>query len=379
MDSLSDENLQGRSIEDRKGPPLTLREQSVAQEAYFEDEIDLVELWRILLRQWRVICTTAVISVLGALAYVFLTPSVYHAQAVVVQPGRDLVADWQIIGISKPSSTDFFSRYVHNLKSSNYRQQFVNDHPQLSVIAQYFADKTQKFQRDNMPKVSEGKKDNAGFVEVTIQGPDSKVAADWVNGFLLWIDRKTVDEFCDGFEAEITSKQKALQRQLATNLDFAVLRRQDQITQLNDQIAIAQALKIFDRQFAGNSTIASQSVGVTLNAVQEPLYMRGVKELTEQKEALARRENDEPFIGGFRDKQESLAVLDATLKQVQEARADAHAARLDQLAVEDKNPVKPKRMLVLVISVVLGVVVGILVAFVVNFAQQQKKKLIGGS
>jgi len=354
-------------MEDRKGQqPLGSPEQSVTRAACCEDEIDLVELWRILLRQWKVIATTVGISILGAVAYVLLTPPIYQVQAVVVQPERDLIVDWQTIGIPKPSRADFFARYVQNLKSSNYRQQFVEDHPQLAVIARYFAAKPQKFQRDNMPNVLEGKKDKAGFVEVTIQGPDSKAAADWINGFLLWVDRKTVDEFCDGFEAEVISKQKALHNKIAAALDFAAQRRQDQIAQLNDQIAIAQALKIFDRQLSGNSTLATQTVGVTLNAVQEPLYMRGVKELTEQREALARRENDEPFIDGLREKQENLAILDVSLKQVQEARAGAHAVRVDQLAIDDNDPVRPKRLLVLALSLVLGSLLGVVVAFLMN-------------
>jgi LPS O-antigen subunit length determinant protein (WzzB/FepE family) len=118
----------------------------------------------------------------------------------------------------------------------------------------------------------------------------------------------------------------------------------------------------------------SQKFGVTVDTLQGPMYMRGVKELTAEKEELEKRKDDEPFIAGFRDKQESLAQLDAGLEQLHAARASVHAVTVDQPAIQGKSPVKPRRMRVLAVSLVLGGIIGILVAFVVNFAQLQKAK-----
>lgn len=117
-----------------------------------------------------------------------------------------------------------------------------------------------------------------------------------------------------------------------------------------------------------------QGVGVTLNTVEEPLYTRGVRELSAEKEELEKRKNYEPFIAGFRDKQERLAQLDAGLKQLQAAKAIAHAVTVDQPAIEAKRPVKPRRRLVLALSVVLGGMMGIFAAFVANYVEEQKRK-----
>lgn len=86
------------------------------------------------------------------------------------------------------------------------------------------------------------------------------------------------------------------------------------------------------------------------------------------------RKNDEPFIAGFRDTQESLAQLDAGLKQLQTARTVAHAITVDQSAIETKRPVKPRWMLVLALSVVLGTMLGVFAAFAVNLVEEQKAK-----
>jgi chain length determinant protein (polysaccharide antigen chain regulator) len=104
------------------------------------------------------------------------------------------------------------------------------------------------------------------------------------------------------------------------------------------------------------------------------MYMRGVKELTAEREALEKRKNDEPFIAGLRDKQELLDQLTASLQQFQAAGAIARAVSVDQPAIEDRRPVKPRRMLVLALGVVLGGCIGVFAAFAVNFVQEQKAK-----
>lgn len=144
---------------------------------------------------------------------------------------------------------------------------------------------------------------------------------------------------------------------------------------LANQIAVARASKIYDRKLSSYTAMTSQSVGVTLNTAQEPLYMRGVKELAAEKAELEKRKNDEPFIDGFRDKQERLAQLDAGLKQLQAERANIHAGTVDLQAVAAQQPVKPKRSLVLAMGVIMGAVFGVIASFLLDFFQQRREKI----
>mgnify|MGYP001187673344 CR=1 FL=1 len=338
----------------------------VSSQEYFdacsEDEINLLDLWRVLVRQWKVIGAITGLSVLGAVAYVLLATPVYEAQAVVKPPESKYVEVLNIPGISQISSTDIFAKFTGNLKSSSLRQQFAEENSHFSSL------------RENVPNIKEGEKKEGGSVFVSLQGYDAKLMADWVNGFILSAERKTIGDFFDGIEIKIANQKKEIENQLQIGRDFAGQRRLDRIALLEDQIAIARASKVFERKLSSYSTVASQSVGVTLNTGQEPLYMRGVKELAAEKEELEKRKNDEPFIAGFRDKQESLAQLDAGLKQLQAARLIVHAVAVDQPAIQSQNPVKPRRRVVLVLSVVLGGIIGVFAAFVVNVIEQQKKR-----
>ncbi|MBU1404743.1 MAG: hypothetical protein KKE83_12780 [Proteobacteria bacterium] len=327
-----------------------------------EDEIGLLDFWRVLVRQRKMICAITGLSVLGAVVYILLATPVYEVQAVVKPPESKYVEALNISGISQATSADIFTLFAGNLKSGSLRQQFVDENPQFSSL------------RSNEPKVKEGTKKEAGSVFLSLQGHEPKLMADWVNGFILYTERKTLDDFYDGIAIKITGQKNAILDSLQIGRDVAGQRRLDRIALLEDQIAIARASKIFERQLTGYSVVESQKSGMVLDFLQGPMYMRGVKELTAEKEALERREDDEPFIVGFRDKQENLAHLDAGLKQLQATRTIVRAVAVDQQATEAQQPVKPKRSLVLAIGVILGGVFGVIASFLLDFFQQRGKK-----
>jgi len=331
-------------------------------DACSEDEVSLFDLWRILVRQWKVLGAITGLSVLGAVAYIFLAAPVYKAQAIVKPPESKYVAVLNIPGISEVSSADIFAKFTGNLKSRSLCQQFVDENPQFASL------------REKVPEIKEESKNEGGHVSVSIQGYDSKLVADWVNGFIQLAERRTLGDVFDDIEIKIANQKKPIQIQLQIGKNFAAQRRLDRIALLENQIAIARASKIFDRQLSGYSVEEGQRFGETVDILQRPLYMRGVKELVAEKEELEKRKNDEPFIAGFRDKQESLALLDVGLKQLQTARAIARAATVDQLAIQAKNPVEPVRMRVLAWGILLGGMIGVFAAFVVNSVQQQKVK-----
>ena len=341
---------------------------------FSEDEINLLDLLSVLVRHWKVIGTITFLSVIGAVAYVLIATPVYEAQAIVKPPESRYVEDLNVPNISKITRDDIFAKFTDNLKSSSLMQQFFAENPQFSSLYQQFADNTPQFMRDNLLKIKVGTKYEAGFVFLSFHGHDAKLIADWLNGFILLAEKKTIDEFITGVETSLANQKIEIENKLKAAQVAASQRRLDRIALLEEQIAIARAAMIFERNTSNYATVEIQRVGETLVTAQESLYMRGVKELTAEKEELEKRKNDEPFIAGFRDKQESLAILDAGLKQLKMARSIAHAVAVDQPALETKRPVKPRRILVLALGVVLGGMIGVFAVFAINLVQKQKAK-----
>lgn len=161
-----------------------------------DDEVNLLDFWRVLVRQWKVIGAITGLSVLGAVAYVLLVTPVYEAQAVVKPPENKDVEVLNIPDISQTTSADIFAKFVWNLKSSSVRQQFFDENPQFSSL------------RNNKQKVTEGMKNEAGFIFLSFQGHDAKLVADWVNDFIVFAEKETINNWLLGIEISIANRKK---------------------------------------------------------------------------------------------------------------------------------------------------------------------------
>jgi len=84
-----------------------------------------------------------------------------------------------------------------------------------------------------------------------------------------------------------------------------------------------------------------------------PLYLMGEKALSAELLVLKKaRKNDDAFIPKLRSLQEKLVVLDGIQKNLN--KDQVFAARIDQEAVVPNKPMKPKKPLIIILSLLLG-------------------------
>lgn len=133
---------------------------------------------------------------------------------------------------------------------------------------------------------------------------------------------KNIDYFIDRVESKIANQKKEIESQLQIGRDFANQCRLEGLPCWRTRSSLSRASKIFGRHFPVIRWRKGEALGDG-GQVARADYMRGVKELTAEKEVLEKRKNDEPFIAGFWSKNEGLAQLDAGLKQLQAAGAIA--------------------------------------------------------
>ena len=329
------------------------------------DEISLIGIWRILTGQWKLIVGLMCLSVLCAATYLFMTPPVYEVTAVLLSPETKNVQLLNIPGISQVTEADMFADLKGTLKSRALFKQFIDKNQRLSSLGD-----------DYLPNIMDTKdkfkKEGGLAVSVSLQSPDFRLVAEALNAFILFAEKKVIEDFLAGIEVKVANQKKDIASQIKIGRDFAVQRRLDRIAMLEEQIGIASFAKITERETSGYALSEGKSLGFEFSSGDEPLYRRGVKELTLEKEFLEKRKNDEPFIDGLRDKQERLAQLDAGLQQFREAMAIVHAVQIDQQAMPPKTPVKPRLMLVLTLSLVIGAIIGVFGAFAANFVKDAK-------
>lgn len=383
-----------------------------------EDELSLAGMWQVLLRQWKVILTPAIFSVIATAGYLSIVKPQYEADVVLLPPETHHVESLNIPGINKASSGDVYTVFVRNLRSSALRRQFFDEYGLFSVLGTDPSNEEESVFRNrfnNQMRVQEGTREQKDLVVVALEGEYPHHLADWLNEFVDFVATATVKEIVDGIETrvgnerdsirehmEITrelAKQRRMDRIATLEEKLSVIRdgrrREDRLAVLDEQIAIARELNITDRNDALARVLREQSVGLSVTTAPEPLYLRGVTELIAERETLEKREdddpflpglretiaeiealkartNDDPFIPGLRDQEEQLAQLDAGLAQLRTAASAVLPARIDRRAIAPEMPQSPKLTRILPLSLVTGLVFGVFAAFQVNAIKQQR-------
>jgi LPS O-antigen subunit length determinant protein (WzzB/FepE family) len=200
--------------------------------------------------------------------------------------------------------------------------------------------------------------------------------------------------------AQLQDELKALRIQLKTQ-------RENRISQLSEAIRIASALNISmpttPSSLGETERVSQGSVMRTeINNQQIPLYFMGSETLEAERKALTQRRSDDftaPRIAQIAKelkllennrqievlnsrKNEDLYLKDLAAWREETARLgalvlDVPALKLvsiDQRAIEPRGPIKPKKMLIIALSLVLGGMLGIFVALVRNLMLRQPVK-----
>ncbi len=410
-------------MDDPKSPPTATCEQHAPAYpcAYlthpampdYQDDLSLAGVWRVLVRQWKVIATTTIFSVVAAAGYLFVATPQYEAEVVILPPEPHHVEALNIPDIYEATPEQVHAIFVRNLRSNALRRRFFDEQGLFSSLADEQQSRTEAtvFQErfNDRLQVKEGTRDQKDFIFVSLSGDDPEQVAAWLNEFAQLAVSKTANEVIDGVSTRITHQRDSLQEHVAIARELAKQRREDRITALeerltilrdgrrredrlvvlDEQIAIARELNIMDRDDAVGRILKEPAVNVNVTTASEPLYLRGVNELVAEREAIEKREDDDPFLPGLREvlaeievlknrtnddpfipelreKEEQIAQLEADLAQLHSSADAILPARIDQKAVAPRAPSSPKKNRILPLSLAAGVLLGVFAAFQVN-------------
>ncbi|SUD84909.1 Wzz/FepE/Etk N-terminal domain-containing protein [Stutzerimonas nitrititolerans] len=187
-----------------------------------------------------------------------------------------------------------------------------------------------------------------------------------------------------------------LQDELAALREELKTRRTHRIQKLNEAIAIAESLGIRTPTTPSAMTQSTRSgtqvIRTEVTNQEIPLYFMGTEALAAERDALANRESDDFIEPRIAEIQSELAMLennreveilqerdqeDLYLTDLAELREEAarlkgikldterlRLVRLDQLALQSLNPVKPKKAMIIALGLVLGGMLGVFIALV---------------
>ncbi|HHX7004458.1 TPA: GNVR domain-containing protein, partial [Pseudomonas aeruginosa] len=153
-------------------------------------------------------------------------------------------------------------------------------------------------------------------------------------------------------------------QRIQTLRETAKLRREDRIVQLRE------ALKVADAVGLEKPPMISGQVSEQLSAIMNGslMYMRGSKALRGEIEALESRVSDDPFIPALRTLQEQEKLYSSLRVNTDEVAV----FRQDGSVETPDSPVKPKKLLLVMMGLLLGGAVGV-VTVVFNSLYRNKR------
>ncbi len=318
-----------------------------------EDEINLLDLWKVLAaKKFFIFGLTAIITLL-AIIIVLVMPRTYQTTAHFLPPKSSDVEELNIPAISYSlSSEDAYNSFILNLKSRSLRLKFFNEHDLSSKLSDDpTANKDQVFEesfnKQLVVKQDLKKKAQQAFVSISYDGKDPELIAKMVNDYIKYVHDKTIEEFLTLVRRNIRTKKQDLEdviiqskkRVIAQRRQDEIARlieadkiarlelieqikvlkqrteqkRQDRMVQLEEALVIAKKLDIVDPidSWSELNNVKDQVTNkVSINNKTLPEYTRGSKALQAELQALKSRISNDPFTPGLRELEEQFQRLE---------------------------------------------------------------------
>lgn len=322
------------------------------------DEIDLRELVRTLIRRKKTILLVASLVLLASIAYAFLATPVYKAKASFLPPTKGEIAPLKIPTGSADADADadavtkIYAEFEKNLNSVRLRRQIFEQMNLLSIYAKKADASTNseavfnEFNTDLSIEKPVAKKNEIVIpaIHLVLTGKDPQLLAQVLNQISDLVRTNTTQEVIAGVIEEVVFRKQQLNREINELRAKAERQKQDEITKLQevdkveknktiDQIntlrASAKTRRIDHIRALEEAAKVAESIGLAekssllesaqandkaafyteVNTQAQPLYLRGYKALRSEIKELEERKSDDPFIPGLRDLQDKLDLL----------------------------------------------------------------------
>lgn len=298
-----------------------------------EDEINLIDLWRILARRKVLVVTIAFVALIASIGYAILTvpAPLFRVQAVLSPPLPIQLDDLVAVG----SPNFIFTAYVKNLQSQEMQQKFFNNQGAVKGgIGNFnFTVKSRApspHSGDSLPVLDS--------VTVSAEGTNAIMLAKSVNEFVNMVDKETVRQMIRNSKAKLIddiTRMRLIARQ----------DREIKIAKLEDAILIAKKL------------------GIKNIMAGEPPFMRGSKALSVEVLVLRQRKDDDIYISGIVSKKDKLLRLNS----IDLDPSHVSIVHLNQAPMVPTHPIPPKSRHIIVKGLVGGLVLGVVAAFLLEF------------
>ncbi len=324
-----------------------------------EDEINLVDLFRVLAKRKLTIIGLTVLTTLLAVGYALSLPSVYKSQSVLLRPTLKQVEFFNYRGaITVNQAFNTFKRHLYtdqqqvlvglNLKDAVLEQgsEKANENRLVSGAKGRFTLEEVREVKRRKNFRNKSAQDNTFYIPritVIFQGPDPDLNSEMINRLVKIASDNTKNELFENVSEKINTQkvqlveginqarkiylagqrddidrlqikskfdQQSIRNQIVTLRNKAIVARKDRIENLSEHAIIAR-----DAGLMLGSETETEGKLVEVNIERQgALYLRGEKVLLSEVEQLKKRKSDDAFIPGLRGLDAKLSLLKLDLE-----------------------------------------------------------------
>lgn len=329
------------------------------------DEIDLFELadqlWR---EKLLIILITTAFTLIGA-SYTFLSTPIFKSSAVITPPTPGSLIEIkkiqtlleQLIHSSEEVSPDtIFDQFLHNLNSNRYKERFLS----RTEIQEYFRSEnmTQLQARQSFNKamtIQTPKKKPYQEITLSLQTNSPELSSRWLNEYILYAEDRFISEMSENIHSQISAAKNNLLLNIQSKKANYHLNLNEEIKRQEEALAIAEEIGL-------HNPLKTETIFYKPEVLDQmrSAYRLGTKSLKAELNALKARAKEIDRTPGLSEEKLKLELLSSIKLNTK----SISPMTLDLVAEPDSNPVKPKRLLIITLSVLLGGIAGIITALV---------------
>ena len=340
------------------------------------------DIWHAVMRYKIHIVLITFTCGLIALIYALLTPQVYQADVYLLPPSASDVVElsifqqYQLNNLKAEYNPDnspekVYEKFLLNFNSHSIRLEFFKS-DNLSGEAIKGSDANANldnvFEEKFDKMLSLDKDRNSNNVIVHLLAAEPKIAADWLNNFIDFVNKKTVEILKKDLIKEILLRKEMLSNEIGRRREFTLLKIKDREIILEEAKDIAEKLKI-KKPFQSFSNFSASYDSKVATFESMPLYMKGEDVLSEELETLRNRKNLDPFIDGLRELEKEIDYLESLVNRLNE-NITINTVIVDRYANVPEHQIKPKRKQIVIIGLFAGLILSILTVFLLNYAKK---------
>lgn len=345
----------------------------------YEDEISLVDIVKVLLRRKKLIFGITALVVCIGLVYAFTSKRIYEVETILLPPSYEDIQPLNVLnnGNVKNSniieSKDVFDVFNRNIKSRKLIKTFFDKFKVLETLsvdsAQTLTEKDiNNYFEDFSKAIKVNTEKKANSTKITLEGRNKEKIGLWLDSFVAMANQETINQLIKDLQSNIDSKTKSLKINISSKRSIYKQRREDELGRLHEALQTAKNLGILD--YNNTSSMPSKNNNLSIYMQEKKIYMQGTRVLQAEITALKNRKSDDIHIVGLRDLQEQLTRLEA----IKIDKNKLQTVIVDKTASVDIEPIRPKRKLIVILSLILGGLLGIFAVFILEFINNFKKQ-----